>query len=304
MDKAHNSLSLPVAVSFALISSLMPLSAYVFSLSLFGIPHIYYELHYIRERFSPRFPTAFKSAVILVLIMICACSTTALLMPFQYFPETLLFMAALLLVLAYFFAPSLITLALLFLFTTGIVFNPLLVFFTMTFLHNLTPWGFLKERGANGKAWIIFILFPIVVFIITALTALDASFYSQAMAETFKAHYIPLEWQNIDYLRPIFAAAVYLQLIHYDTTIRILPSMMQTKIRADRLVIVFFLLAVCGFIINFKTARSVYSILAGFHAWLEVPILLAVFASYSEMQFAEEKISMSRITESVSPFSD
>ncbi|VVC75592.1 hypothetical protein AQUSIP_08820 [Aquicella siphonis] len=282
MEKHNPVLSLPLATALAAISSLMPLTCYVLSLSAFGIPHVYYELHYIRERFSSRLSLPFKSGILLVLTMICLCNTAALIMPFQHVMEIVLLIAALLFLLAYFFAPSLMTLAGIFLFTAGILFNPVLVFFIMAFLHNLTPWGFLKERGASGRAWIIFILLPVVVFFLSMPTALDHALYSPADAETFLAHYIPVKWQDIDFVKPVFAAAVYLQLTHYDTTIRVMPKLMSQGIRPHRLVYVVFALVCCAFIFSFKTSRSVYSILAGFHAWLEVPILLAVFAGYFE----------------------
>jgi len=281
MLSKQKSLSISIAVIFALLASSLPLTSYVLSLSLFGLPHIYCELKYINDRFSDRFNQQFKIMVLSILCIICINSLIALIHPDSFYLEISLCLILMLVVLSYCYAPSLVCLSFLLLLIVGIILNPILVLFTMAFLHNLTPWGFLKELRANTHSIIVFIVFPILVFMLSALFALDFNFYSPTNASNYLSHYIPRQLQEIDWLKSLFASAVYLQLIHYDATIRVLPTFMQNRLKLNWTLLVLFAGVFIAFMMNFTFSRAYYSIFATFHAWLEVPILLIMLQSNS-----------------------
>lgn len=271
-------LSLPLALALALVASAFPLTCYVLSLSLFGLPHIYCELSYIYDRLYPRVPRQFMGSVLLILVVLCACNLMAIFIPVNHYLEIALSLAFLLFVVAYIFAPSLLALACLLLFGIAIILNPVMVFFLMAFLHNLTPWGFLKERGASQNAILVFIVLPIAVFFLAMVCAQDHFYYAQATASVYLTHYIPRQYQALPWTQSLFAAAVYLQLIHYDSTIRLLPGFMTQRIKLPWVLMAVFAFTACAFMYDFQMSRSLYSVFATFHAWLEVPVLLAMFA--------------------------
>lgn len=271
-------LSIPVAVILALFTSFFPITCYVLSLSLFGLPHIYYELNYIHDRCGSQLSFRFKAGVLTLLCLMSLCSFAAIVMPFPHYFEIVLSLALSLFVITFVFAPSMLCVSLIFFFAAAITFNPVLVLFLMAFIHNLSPWAFLKERRASKNAIIIFILIPICVFFLSFLSALDDSFYDKSQIAIYMTHYIPTQWQTITLTKALFATAVYMQLIHYDSTIRLLPTYMTRSIKLPIPLIGIFTFSLIAFMLNFSISRAYYSVFSSFHAWLEVPVLLAMFA--------------------------
>ena len=291
MKFSGKQLSIPFAIVLAFVASIMPVTSYLISLSLFGLPHIYYELSYINNRCGNHMSTSFKTAILLVLCLLCSCSLVAIIVPITYYVEMVLALAFLLILITYIYVPSMLCFSLLLGFAAAVTFNPILVFFLMAFLHNFSPWAFLKERQASQNAFFIFIILPILISCASHYLSLDYSIHTESQIPVYLAHYIPLPWQQFSFTKAIFATAVYLQLIHYDSTIRLLPSYMTSKIKLPVIIIMIFAIAYISFMINFAMSRSFYSIFAAFHAWLEVPVLLALFSYKMKFDSSDKLLS-------------
>lgn len=178
-----------------------------------------------------------------------------------------------LIVVALYFKAHLYTLLVLLLFAIGIIINPIILFVCLAFLHNLTPWGFLLAEQTAPKAWLIFVVNPVIVFGLSLLIAIDPGLYSTTQANLYLSHY--LVPHDINALTvAFFAAAVYLQLVHYYYVIKVLPKFCKTPIKINIGFISLFLLLGIGFLYDFPSSKKFYSLIAMFHAYLEIPLLL------------------------------
>ncbi|WED44040.1 hypothetical protein [Legionella cardiaca] len=143
----------------------------------------------------------------------------------------------------------------------------------LAFLHNLTPWGFLKAENATQNAWLIFVVNPILVFGLSLLLAIDPSFYSSQQAHLYLAHYLVSPQVNA-LIISFFATAVYLQLIHYYYVIKVLPRFCAAPIKINTALSLLFCSLGLGFLYDFQDSKKFYSLIAMFHAYLEIPLLL------------------------------
>ncbi len=252
---------------------MFPLSAYVISLSLFGFAHVYYELLYIRKNLVETIPKRFIIAVIVLLTILVFVKLIAF---FVSFNNSLLFeiiTLILLFTISLYYQTTVGNMLLVLIFSVAIIYKPILLLICLAFLHNLTPWGFLRLQGDAKNAWIIFLLNPCIVFILSLFFAMDSGYYSNNNAIQYLSHYVLMprvEPMTIAF----FSMAVYLQLIHYYCVLRILPGYSNAPIKLSKVMMVLLMLIIVGFICNFQVTKQFYGMIATFHAYLEIPLLL------------------------------
>lgn len=158
-------------------------------------------------------------------------------------------------------------------FSVAMIYKPILLLICLAFLHNLTPWGFLKLQGGTKNAWIIFLINPCIVFILALFFAMDTNYYSNSNAIQYLSHYVLVP--SVDPLIvAFFSMAVYLQLIHYYYVLRVLPGYSSSPMKISKIMIVLSTLLIVGFIYNFQVTKQFYGMIATFHAYLEIPLLL------------------------------
>lgn len=242
------------------------------SLSLFGLPHIYYELVYIRRHVAAILPRPLLVAVLSILSFLVIVKMFNLLSPFHLIaPIELLCLVSLLLIGLYFSSNGL-TIIVLLIACSVLIVNAALLLLILACLHNLTPWGFLSVHQASRRAWIIFIVNPCLVFLLAFWLTADATLFSIPQRHLFLSHYTYSSF-NATTLA-FFAAAVYLQMVHYYFVIRVLPQRAKLTLTLHPAAAVGFLLFTSLFFYAFSATKSVYAVAALFHAYLEIPLLL------------------------------
>lgn len=213
-------------------------------------------------------------ALLLTLVLL---KTIHLIMPITnvFVIEVFVVMALLLVTLC--FRTSLLVAALILVLCLGFIFNPITLLLFLSFFHNITPWGFLALQKRSHRAWLLFVLNPCIVFLLAFKLAIDPSIFLPAQSLTFLSHYLLLpQLSAINFA--FFAAAVYLQLIHYYCVLRVLPKFSCTPIRTNKYQLVTFAITGIAFMLFFKLGKPIYSIIALFHAYLEIPVLLYLLA--------------------------
>ncbi|WP_018578183.1 hypothetical protein [Legionella shakespearei] len=253
-------------------ASIAPLSSYLISICFFGLPHVLYELSYIRKNLLRILPPAFIIIVMTLLLFLVLVRTINLISPTPYVLIIEVFTLISLLLTSLYFRINLTLAAMVFLFCLGLIYNPFILLLCLSFLHNLTPWGFLSLQGKAKNAWIIFLFNPVLVFMLAYFFAVDPHYISATTANTCLSHYLLSPQINV-WNSAFFASAVYLQMIHYYFVIKVLPELSLKPIRTNRYQWLFYIVIGFAFIAFFKTGKPIYGIIALFHAYLEIPIL-------------------------------
>lgn len=271
----------------------LPVPLYLVSLALFGLPHVIWEMAFLRSRYGARWPAIWWRALWLVLL-----AQAALRMAVWYgvYPSALSaitdLLALLLLGAIVLLAPrgtswrarlagAALAITMFLLLEHGEVLGALLI---LALLHNLTPlalaWDLARDhRYARALAWTISALFVLPLLVAASgwqgSTALLADSHGGLLDSQ-----LPAAWHGA--FRPALLSAVVLaQCLHYYCVIVLLPQ--AERQRTARAILPASLrgvaLAAAGllaiyFIIDYQGARTLYAVAAGAHAWLEWPVLL------------------------------
>jgi len=294
-------------VAIAAAAVLAPLWTYALSLALFGLPHVLTELRYVDERFGARLGRAtvawlvigLAGIVLLRLLALGGAGHADVRVLLELLVGAMLVGAAVPL-LAHRgrldLAASLSITALL----AGAWWAPFATIVVLALLHNLTPVGFLAER-LRGRARRAALLACVVVFgamplLIAggafgalldtlALRATDAGPFATGELDLHLAAYVPPALLDSAFAFDLFAAAAYLQCMHYAVVLLVLPRLsggsetagarlpwprpamfIATTVAAGAV-------ATIGFLFDFHGTRDAYAVLAAVHAWLEIPVL-------------------------------
>ena len=280
-----------------------PIWTYAISLSLFGLPHVLVELRYVDERFAARIPRN------LIIGLICGLTGIVLIRAFgllgagssdERITLELVFggclVACVLPLLRHAkIAPLAIGVigGLMF----GVAYAPITTLVTMALLHNLTPVGFLAERlhgterrRAMAICTIVFGIIPAAILLLPASTMMLTGPLTVGHLEDHISSFVPPALLGTSIADRLFAAAAFLQCMHYAVVMHVLPRLSGgTETTASVIswpkhrlftaaVVTIGLLMTIGFIANFRSARSVYSMFAAVHAWIEIPVLLLACA--------------------------
>lgn len=289
----------------AIAASAAPLLTYSLSLALFGLPHVLTEFRYVDEQFAGRLTPRIGTALLGLLGLIVFLRLMSLTeYGFSHAPRLEL---GLVLTLAALTLPvikrSNKSLALgLILFAAiayGVVLAPLATLVLLAVAHNLTPVGFLLDQCAREdrvklSALCVLVFGVVPILIATGIPAkvlaaihLDfsqASILSTGGLSANLGVFVPWSWRGSNVAIHLFAAAAYLQCLHYAVVLHVLPRLSAKKAesriawpnrrRFSQLVFGAGLVFFAGFTLSFGETRSVYGIFAAIHAWVEVPILL------------------------------
>jgi len=305
----------------AAAATLAPLATYAFTLAAFGLVHVLTELRYVDRRFSPRLPFGLTAAWLLIIGLIMALRIGRIVLGGEWpyaKPAELLLVAALaiggLIALRRATWPRRLVAggvigALLY----GAWAAPVTTLILLAVLHNLTPIGFLVERfrGPGRAAWLVgaALLFVGVPLVIASggtqalVSSLGISPHAggplgTGVVQDHAAVFLPTAWVSTESTRTIlnlFAAAAYLQCLHYAVVIGILPRLEPGDVDPaavyvrwpSRRLWIPALCVVAGvsfavFAWSFRDARTFYGLFALVHAWIEVPVLIAALAPLRE----------------------
>lgn len=237
------------------------------------MPHVLYELSYIRKNLLERIPLPLFFIVMILLLILIISKIINLITPITIILNIEIIVVISLLIATLYFRTSLFMATIVLLLCIGFILNPFILLIALAFLHNLTPWGFLSLNQNKIKAWVIFLIYPVLVFFAALILAIDPSYIASENAITYLSHYLltpRLSSLNLAF----FATAVYLQMVHYYCVLRVLPKISTVKIQSSSAQLIVFGLAGIGFFTFFNHGKSLYGIIALFHAYLEIPILL------------------------------
>lgn len=298
----------------ALVSTAAPLLTYSLTLAVFGLAHVLYELRYVTRRFGPELSARLRWGLVALLAGVVLVRVGRLRGwwdgPAPTRAELGLVLAMAGLVLPPLWragrAPFGIGLALWVAGGLGLLISPVLTLFTLAMAHNWTPVGFLMDalrgearRRALGACALVLGVVPLVIASGLPLRGLAAlGWYlpdetvlpTGPMSSHFGAFLAP-EWRQQPWTVPVFQAMVYAQCMHYAAVIHVLPRLAPDRVgwpaffsadegRFFRVSLGLGALLFAGFATSFATAKGIYSLPAGVHAWVEVPLLmLAVGAS-------------------------
>jgi len=290
-----------------------PVWTYALSLALFGLPHVACELRYLDERFGARVDRATWRRLAGALLAIAGLRALAVLGVGDFALRAaveLLLGGALVATLAPRLAiagalPRALALATLALALAGAALAPAVALVAFAFLHNLTPLGLLAERlRGSARAPLLalatlgFVVVPVLLIVsgraaIVAALGLplhDGGPRTLGDLATAAPSFVPGPWLDAPWAGDLFAAAAFLQCLHYLVVIGWLPRLgagdapAAPKLRWPTprafagLVLASTALLAVGYFADFLDARAAYGVVASVHAWIEVPILLLAAA--------------------------
>lgn len=292
-----------IVIGSAVAAATAPVWTYAISLLLFGLPHVLVELRYVDERFAARLPRRTVIGLGLGLAGIVLMRMLGLFgvgWSIERITLELLFglglIAIALPLLRRTKAPPL-AIAMASALVAGILYAPIATLVVMALLHNLTPVGFLAERlrGADRRralltCLIVFAAIPTLLLLTPASGAHLVGPLTVGHLDNHLPAFVPPPLLGTEFADRLFAMAAYLQCMHYAVVLHVLPRLSGgTETSCATLpwpprriftaaVTAIGLLAAIAFAANFATTRSVYSLFAAVHAWLEIPILLLACA--------------------------
>lgn len=275
----------------------LPLPLYLVALALFGLPHVIWEMGFLRSRYVGRWPWAWWLALWAVLlaqafvrgaVWVDAYSATL-----GQIVDLLTLLVLGLIVAA---APAgagwrvrlaglTVALVVWLLLERGDVLQALLV---LAILHNFTPlamvWDMRREMPQSAAvrtlAWAVSGLFALPLLV-------AFSGWSGALASTVLAMQMPLleaqwpaQWGGVQ-RSAVLSAIVLAQCLHYYCVIVLLPRAEQQRSGQPVLPrgVQWATWAAAALIVGYYAvdhggARQLYAVAAGIHAWLEWPVLL------------------------------
>lgn len=270
---------------------LAPGPLYLLSLAAFGLPHVIWEIGYLKNRYAARWPLWWWR-VLWAILLLQAISRGALWAGIYPAASSAVADLAALLLLALLVACAprgtgwqarLAALtaagAILYLLQQGQVLVALLV---LGIAHNFTPialaWDAAREHaGRRRLAWGISALFALPILV--AATGLIGMAPAAAGTPLLDGQ-LPAEWGGAQ-RQALLSALVLAQCLHYYAVIVLLPQAefhhsgrQPLPPAAKRLAWLASGALLAYFVLDYGQARKLYAVAAGMHAWLEWPVLL------------------------------
>lgn len=289
-----------------LAASAAPLATYALSLGAFGLVHVLAEVRYVDERFRLRLSRTLVlglfgllAAIVLFRVVLLAGGPTG-----AARAQTEIGLVIGLALIASFamrragplaIGVSAVVVGAL---AAGAIWMPLGTLLFLAVAHNLTPIGFLAERlrgaqrrRAMGLCLLLFAIVPAIIATGILRSALGSiglvlpedSLWGLGGVDSHLGVFLPDALRQSVHAVDIFAAVVYLQVLHYGAVIHVLPRLGPGEVPSPtwptprlftRVLCVVGAISLVAFALTFRDARQVYGVFAAFHAWLEVPILL------------------------------
>ena len=296
-----------------------PLPVYLVALALFGLPHIIWEMGFLRSRYGMRWQRTWWWLLCLVLLLqawarsgVWRGSVAADVS--QIWDLLSLALLGVVVMLAPRGCGWLVRIAgfvlgasMIYLLQTGAILTSLLL---LGLAHNFTPvalaWDMAREDHRSRRlAWMVTGLFllPLLLLSLPLLTPLTMPLIWHSESALFSLHEVtgwgamltqqlplldaqlPAAWSD-SFRQTMLCSMVLAQCLHYYSVIYLLPQA-QRRRAGVRLwsplmgvvISVMVLAMTVYFLINYNDARKLYSVAAGAHAWLEWPLLLMAFVS-------------------------
>jgi hypothetical protein len=283
----------------AVAAAWAPLWTYALSLSLFGLPHVLVELRYVDERFAARVPPRTLAWFACGLCGIVGVRLAALgglgtgtgRATLELLLGTALVAGALPLLRHHRSQPLALAVGAALL--LGALLAPLPTLVLLALLHNLTPVGFLAERLRSGPRLRALgaaaLVFGVVPAILLGVDVPDRGLGGPFTSGELDAHlpaFVPGPLLDGPFADRLFAAAAYLQCMHYAVVLHVLPALGGAQETAGARVrwpdwttfTIGTAIAGGGFLLGFRSdfagTRGVYAVFAALHAWLEIPVLV------------------------------
>jgi hypothetical protein len=301
-----------LALGLGCVVVAVPLLVYTTTLAAFGLPHVLLELDYLKRRFETRLDRQLVSSWVMLLLTVVVVRLLEVVgLPVPGGRE--IWELGLLVALAATVVPALapaprrvrvVAATVLSLLIVGWVVDPITALGLLAVIHNLTPVGFLAERlqGRDRRRSLrvcALICGVIPVLILSGCLSQAIIAPKLALAEltlwpvgTLAAHlrvFVPPAVVDTSWAQSYFAAAVYLQCVHYAAVVYVLPHLAPARRERPpgsswrfsrtllrRVVVGAGAGMLTGFVLSFAQARAVYGIFAAVHAWIEIPLLLVI----------------------------
>ncbi|ENO89508.1 hypothetical protein [Thauera linaloolentis] len=292
-----------LAVGAMLLGALwLPLPLYLAALAVFGLPHVVWEMGFLRSRYAGRWPWAWWLALWAVLLAQAVVRGAVWVDTYSatlgQIVDLLSLLALGLIVAA---APAgagwrvrlaglAAALAVWLLLERGDVLHALLV---LAVLHNFTPlamvWDMRREQprspAVRALAWAVSGLFLLPLLV--AFSGWSGAFLPPALGmqmPLLEAQWPP-QWGGVQH-SAVLSAIVLAQCLHYYCVIVLLPRAEQRRSGQPVLPRGLQLatwaaaaLMTAYYAADHASARQLYAVAAGIHAWLEWPVLLMAWLS-------------------------
>ncbi len=296
-----------------LLSLCLPLPLYLISLALFGLPHVIWELGFIRSRYAVRWPLRWWLALGLVLLFQAGGRAAVWWGSYSGSASQIVDLFSLLLLFLIVAAAPfragwrvrsagiIFAGVIFYLLERGDILTALLV---LALAHNFTPlalaWDMARDHApAKPLAWTISALFllPVLVAVSGAMWSVLPG--ALASYSPLLDGQLPPQWGGQN-RQALLSAIVLAQCLHYYCVIYLLPraehqrvgkNVLSATVRIATVPIVLLLLTY--YALDYSAARKLYAVAAGIHAWLEWPVLLMAWLACSSgvvAKAAPEKI--------------
>lgn len=297
MSRLRLALLAAVVPAAAVAAVVWPLWTYALTLALFGLPHVLVELRYVDERFAARLPKRFAAVlagglstiVLLRVLALGGVGTSVGRATLELLCGAVLVAAAALLAARARALPGAVAAAVL---LCGALVDPAATLVGLAILHNLTPVAFLAERlrgrarrRALFAAAVAFGVVPAMLLGLDLPAAMTTGPFDTGSLDAHLPAFVPLSLLDDPCADRLFTVATYLQCLHYAAVLHILPVLGGAAETNGRTLswpgVSHFRVAIGaataalfgGFVWHFVGARSVYSVFAALHSWLELPLL-------------------------------
>lgn len=272
---------------------LLPLPLHVAALAAFGLPHVVWELWFLRARYGARWRPGWWLALWSVLSLQAAARAAHWLGALgadavQAADLATLALAAMLVALAprgtgmaARAAGAAMALGVFLALRHG---DLLVVLACLAIAHNFTPvalaWDMAREDGnARPFAMLVGALFVLPLAVACLPWSLVLPIEMRAAQAALLEAQLPPGWGGAQ-RGPILCAIVLAQCLHYYCVIRLLPEAQRLRTgrpiasRGARLAAIGASMALLAyFLVDHAEARRLYAVAAGLHAWLEWPVL-------------------------------
>jgi hypothetical protein len=273
------------------LALMAPVPLYIVALALFGLPHVVWEMAFVKSRYGARWPLRWWHALWVVLAAVgwvsppwVAASDIA----------TLALIGAIVVCaprgtgIAARLVGAAGSLALAGLLAAG---EPVVALLWLSLLHNFTPlllaWDLAREDATQrAVAWGVTALMALPVLVVVGAIGSPGLAAWIATAQGGASGTAPLASQlpfgaTPALLPALLTALVLAQCAHYLSVIHLLPQAEARRSgrpplpqRARSLALLASAVMAAFFLIDHAEAREWYAVAAGAHAWLEWPVLL------------------------------
>ncbi len=297
-----------VGTGLSLAAIAMPLPLYVLALSLFGLPHVLWEMNWVRHTYGRSIP---RQGWWLLLGILLVQAGTRLAVWFGWVTaEVTLWVDVLTLVVLLWVAAGLVYhyggvrawLVALFAVLLGAALlvavqteNLVIVLTLLAIAHNFTPLFLVlgqQQFGTLPSRRVLPLLFSLPLWVMAIVWLMGVPDpVATGLWMPGEAYWLQQFWA--EGFNAALSGLILAQCLHYYTVLRLLPTTLEQGmpwpwwLGAGSLSV----LLAGYFWMDFTSARSLYSVAAGMHAWLEFPLICLLLSGAVVQQAKQGAIS-------------